>query len=371
MTASRVVVAVAGWLALAAAAPAVGAAATFTFGANLAAVAPDPSASVCSAPVPAYGVPAGSQSCMASYLGTGTDSLVAPASGTVSTIRVKVGPGTGPMRVNVIRFLFRQNPGDPAHPTSAGPFLQAYGPQFTPAANATTPVATNLAMQEDSTPAPNDGTTIQVIDALALEVAAPNVPIPLFASGPGTLTYLTYPSPTQQGLAAPSPNGIPSTLLGTGAGVLMSADLTTRAPPVITPLPPPIPPPTVAPPPVPPPPPIPRVGLPKQSFTVRNGAATIPVKCTVADCRGRLALLNTRGAATTRSVMRKATKKKTTIYGSATFAAKAGRTAPVKVKLNKSGRALLKHRKKVTVYAKVTFTSGGGATRSFKVTLKR
>jgi hypothetical protein len=362
--------------AAATAAPA--AAATYTFGANLATVAPDPTANKCSDPVPAYGVPAGNQSCMATYLGTYPDTLGAPASGTITAVRVKVGPITGPMRVNVIRFLFQQNPGDPSHPTSAGPFLEAYGPQFTPNASATTQVATSLAMQEDPTPAPSDGTTIQVIDQLALEIDAPNVPIPAFAD-PGALSYLTYPSPTSENLPAPSPNRIPGSLLGTGLGVLMSADLTTGAP-VITPLPPPIPPPAGPPPPLPvPPPPVPVVALPKQSFQVRDGAATIPVKCTVADCRGKLALLNTGGAATratTRSVIRKASskkpkKKQTTTYGTATFSAKAGKTASVKVKLNASGRALLKHHKKAKVYAKVTFSSGGGLTKSFAVTLKR
>ena len=363
MTVLRVALAVAAAAGLAA--PAAAVAATYTFGANLDATPINPAASKCSDPVPAYGVPAGSQSCMASYIGTYPDSLVAPATGTVGVVRVKVGPTTGPMRVNVIRFLFQQNPGDPAHPTSAGPFLEAYGPQFTPAANATTPVAANLPMQEDPTPTPNDGTTIQVIDALALEVQAPNVPLPAFGDA-GALSYLVYPGPTQQGLAAPSTNAIPGRLLGTGLGVLMSADLATPAAP-IAPIPPPVAPP--APPPAVAPPPTAKFSVPGQSARVKQGVATVPVLCQVVDCSGKLTLQSVAPRATTRAVTRATAKKKTITYGSAKFSAKAGKKTSVKIKLTKSGRALLKHASKATVVAKVTLTTG--ATTRTKIKLKR
>ena len=332
-------------------------AATYTFGADLEANAPKPQANVCSDAVPAYGVPPGSQSCMESFLG-----LTAPASGTVTRVRVRVGPTTGPMRVNVIRFLFKQNPGDPSHPTSAGPFLEAYGPQFTPAANATTPVTTSLAMQEDPTPPPGDPFTIQVIDVLALEVLAPNVPLPAFADSTA-LSYLTYPAPTQQGLAAPSTNAIPGTLLGTGLGVLMSADLSTTATPVV--------PPPVAPPPGAPPvgtAPAPQVTLGRPTARVKGGVATVPLVCKVLDCTGKLTLRSP-PAANRAAVRAAASASKVKTYGSAKFSVKAGKTGSVKIKLTKSGRALLKRRTEAKVTAKVTYASG--ATTSFRVTLKR
>jgi hypothetical protein len=352
-----------GSLALSVAAPA--AAQTATFGADLANIPANNAAGTnCSDPVPAYGVPAGSQSCLATYIGSGLDSLVAPFSGTVGAIRVKVGNTTGPMRVDVVRYLFQQNPGDPAHPTSSGPFLQAYGPTFTPGANATTPVATSLAMQEDPTPAPNDGTTIQVIDALALEVGAPNVPVPVFTDN-GALTYLAYPSPTQQSLAAPSYNAIPGRLLTTGFGVLMAADIGV---PAVAPPPPPVAPPA-QPPAVAPPPAIPAVNLPRTVFGVRGGAVTIPVQCLVVDCSGRLALQSAAGAGV--QAASAGSKKKAKTYGTATFTVKAGRTKSVRVKLNRSGRGLLKHHRRATVYARVTFSAGGGKPKTFKATLKR
>ncbi len=93
-------------------------AAVVPFGPDLAPLAAnaDPRASCASGtPTP---IPMGvGGSCMWSFMGIGAGaaSLVPPAPGTVTAVRVKVGPVTGRMRVNVIRFLFRQT-GDNAHP---------------------------------------------------------------------------------------------------------------------------------------------------------------------------------------------------------------------------------------------------------------
>lgn len=325
-----------------------------TFGADLSSLpANDAQAGFCSNPPPGLFYPANSPSCMWSYQGTGANTLVAPAGGVVNTVRVKVGTTTGKMRVNVIRFLFRQT-GDGAHPFSAGPFLETYGPEFTPNANAVTSVPVNLAMKEDSTPALTDLQTIQVIDALALEVEAPNVPVPLF-SAPGALSYGIYPGPTSQALTAPSPNGLPSTLT-LGLGVLMSADLTpdqgAPAPAPGTPAPT-----------LPVPAGVPAVRLPKGSVPVKGGVATLPIACQVADCSGLVTLLRGAGAA--------AAKKQPATLGSAKFTAKAGTTARVKVKLNRAGRALVKKRRSVKVKARVTFSSGGGKPATATITLKR
>lgn len=326
-----------------------------TFGADLNGLpANDAQAGFCSNPPPGLFYPANSPSCMWSYQGTGANSLVAPASGVVNTVRVKVGATTGKMRVNVIRFLFRQT-GDAAHPFSAGPFLEAYGPEFTPTANAVTSVPVNLSMKEDSTPALTDLQTIQVIDALALEVEAPNVPVPLF-SAPGALSYGVYPGPTSQSLAAPSPNGLPSTLT-LGLGVLMSADLTPDAGA-------PAPAPGAPAPTLPAPAGVPAVKLPKGNVPVKNGTATLPIACQVADCSGLVTLLRAAGAAA-------AAKKPAASLGSAKFTAKAGTTARVKVKLNRAGKALLKKHRSVKVKARVTFTSGGGKPAAATITLKR
>ncbi len=330
-----------------------GGADAITFGADLAALpANDTPNTTCAQAPPGLVYPGGSVSCMWSYLGSGSSTLVAPAPGVVNAVRVKVGATTGPMRVNVIRFLFRQT-GDAAHPFSAGPFLEAYGPQFTPTASTVTTVPVNLSMKVDPTPALTDLSTIQVIDALALEVLAPNVPIPYFAAA-GALTYPVYPGPTSQNLPAPSPNGLPS--YGTiGYGVLMSADLTPDAGapapgPGTTPT---LPAPTAR----------PTVRLPATG-TVRNGATRLPVVCQVADCSGLISLLRGAGAAT-------AAAKGLTKLGSAKFSAKAGTTKRVTVKLNRAGKRLVARSRRVKVTARVTFTAGGGAPVSVPLTLRR
>ncbi len=65
----------------------------------------------------------------------------------------------------------------------------------------------------NSTPAPTDTSTIQVI---SLEMLSPTTPIPLF-SDPGALSYEDYPGPTQAGVVAPSPGPIGMTLtIGVG-----------------------------------------------------------------------------------------------------------------------------------------------------------
>ncbi len=325
-------------------------ASAITFGADIAALpANDAPNTTCAQAPPGLFLPVGSPSCMWSFIGSGTTTLTAPARGVVTAVRVKVGATTGPMRVNVIRFLFRQT-GDAAHPFSAGPFLETYGPRFTPAANAVTTVPVNLPMKVDPTPALTDTATIQVIDALALEVQASNIPIPYFAA-PGALTYPVYPGPTAQNLPAPSPNGLPS--FGTiGYGVLMSADLTpdpgAPAPgPGTTPT-------------LPAPAPRPTVRLPATG-TVRNGATRLPVVCQVADCSGLISLLRGAGAAAA----------KATTLGSAKFSAKAGTTKRVTVKLNRAGKRLLAKSRRVKVTARVTFTAGGGAPVSVPLTLRR
>lgn len=291
-------------------------------------------------------VGAGATSCMYSYLGS-SSTLSPPASGTVTRVRVRAGEVTGPMRVNVIRFLFQQT-ADPARPTSAGPFLQVYGPQFTPTPNAVTTVPVSLPVQVTTPPVPGDLTTIQAIDALALEVLDPNTQVPVFTSS-GALTYPVVPGPSSQGLGAPSTNALRSFTV-IGFGVLMNAELEPSGSGQLAPTPPTSPgSPAVA----------PTVRLPGAAARVREGRASVPVACQGADCAGTLALLSRGGAAATTS------------YGSARFTVKAGKTARVKVTLNRRGKALMRRRASAKVTARVTFSKGGGATQRFALTLKR
>ncbi len=206
------------------------------------------------APIPGSVIPPplvapGYQSCMWTYSGYDKydlDGLASPASGRITAIRVKVGPVTGRMRVNVIRFLNQRG-------SVSGPYLEAYGPEFTPKPNSITQVPTSLRVQSDDYVFPGDP-TIRAIDQLALEVEAPDVPIPLFRDPPAANnfftgaanTYGTYPGPTEQRIEAPSYNAIPGTVqysnpnggVSSSLGVLMSADLTVGSPGGATPPPP-------------------------------------------------------------------------------------------------------------------------------------
>src|SRR5262249_2951414 len=158
------------------------------------------------------------------------------------------------------------------------PFLEAYGPEFTPAPNSITTVPVNLPMTVDPTPNPNDLSTIEATDALALEVETPTTPIPLY-SAPGALSYYSYPGPTAANVPAPSPNGIAAAT--SGYGVLMNADLSTGDPapaaPVLPTLPNGAPAPVV-------PAPVPVANLGRTTANVRRNALSLPIVCAVVDC---------------------------------------------------------------------------------------
>jgi hypothetical protein len=312
-------------------------------------------------------------------VGSASESLTAPASGTVTAVRVKMGPNTGPMQVNVVRFLFRQT-GDPAKPELACCFVEAYGPVFTPAANAITTVPTDLPVKVEPTPPPADTTTIAATDQLALSSLDPSVQVPLFATKNGendlsVLSYAWYPAPTAAaGVPAPSPNPIGGFADLTGFKVLMNADLDTGAgapaggggggaggggggggggaQPILAPA-------------------VPTIALPKVTIPVRGGAATVPIQCAVLDCTGLINLQSAQQAGLARVAKSKRKAPKLVSYGTARFSLKAGATGKVKVKLNAAGRRLVKTHSRAKVWANVHFTAGGGAPKSVRLTLKR
>ncbi|HEY4974051.1 MAG TPA: hypothetical protein VII41_10605 [Steroidobacteraceae bacterium] len=309
--------------------------------------------------------------CMWSSIVVGSiaESLTAPASGTVTTVRVRIGAETGPMQVNVVRFLFRQT-GDPAKPELACCFLEAYGPVFTPTPNAITTVATNLPVTVEATPPPNDTTTIAATDQLALASLNPGVQVPLFATkggenDPSVLSYAWYPAPSAPGVPAPSPNPLGGFADMSGFKVLMNADLDTGggAPPGPAPAPAgPTPPPA-------PPAAIPAFVLPRLTVPVRGGMATVPIQCLVLDCSGLIALQSAQQAGAASAANKQAPR--IISYGTARFSLKAGTTGKVKVKLNAAGRRLVRSHRRATVWANVRFTSGAGSAKSARVTLKR
>lgn len=266
--------------------------------------------------------------------------LAAPATGTVTAARVKVGNITGPMRINVIRTLFQQT-GNAANPNVTTPFMQAYGPTFTPQANAITTVPLNLPVRAQATPDVNDTGSVAGTDWLALEVLSPDVPVPLaLSSGAAAFFFAAFPGPTAGNVPAPSPNALPN-FGALGLQVTMSADLTTSeklgpggsaggA----------------------------SIGLGRRTAAVAGGRALLDLVCQ-GDCAGRVTLTPTGARAA-----------KTTTYGRATFSGKAGKGFRVRVKLNAKGRALLRRKRTAKVRAVIALNGVATATK-LSVTLKR
>lgn len=365
--------AVAAAFAITAGAPGIAAAATFGADLNN---APNNTTTCGQGAPPLYLYFVGSPSCMY-FSGAPGPTPYAPASGTVTAVRVRVGPVTGPMQVVVLRSLYQNNAGDPGHPYFACCFVEHYGPVFEPQANAISTVQTSLSMTEEPTPASNDFTTNAAGDFLALSVLAPNVPVPLFIDNQSGDSGF-YPAPSQQTTPAPAQNPTFASTDFFAGQVLINADLDTGggagggapaggggggAPagggggaPAGGGGPPPV---------------VPQFALPKLTIPVNGSTATLPVQCLLADCNGTLALQNARLAGAARVARSKAKKPKLISYGKVAFSLKAGATGKVSVKLNGAGRALFKHGKKTAkVWANLSFSSGGGSPKSVRVTLR-
>jgi hypothetical protein len=307
-------------------------------------------------------------SCMWFSVGGNESFYGLAASGTVTAVRVEVGPVTGPMQVVVVRGYY-ENTTTPGKPFLACCIMQQYGPTFTPQANGVTTVPTSLAMREDPTPAPDDTSTIAVNDQLALAVLSPEVPVPASLTGGGpTLKadFGWYPAPSQAGVPAPSPNVDQYNWDFSGYQILMNADFETGggAAPAAGGGPAAVPGPTAT--------LLPTINLPKLTIPVKGNTATVPIQCLVVDCTGTLNLQSAPQAGAARASSTKKPKKpKIVSYGTAKFSLKAGTTGKVKVKLNTAGRKLVKAQRKAKVWANVLFSSGGGKPKSARVTLKR
>ena len=339
-------------------------AATTTFGADL--VGPADNTATCAT---VNWFPAGGQPSCTFYSSAPGPSFYAPASGTVTTVRVKVGPQTGPMQVVVLYSLYQNNTADPGHPYFACCFVAQYGPVFTPAANAVTPVPTSLSMVEQPTPPPSDGTTNAEGDFLAISVLDANTPIPATSDNNSFFTgFAPAPTPATAPPRGPNPPPVSASTGGTTAHIAMNADLNTAAggggntPP---PTPPTIPAPTFPPPGTPGTPTgvLRPVTIGPAGGQLFGNTGSIPLTCALsATCRGTLTLGRPGAVAASRKPGRPV------VYGRATFSIRAGHTQSIRIKLNAAGRRQLGTRRslRVTAIAKI-----GTKSVTATVTLKR
>jgi hypothetical protein len=111
-------------------------------------------------------------------LGDFSEGLNVPAGrGTITAVRVRVGPTTGPMQAIVFRSL--RDPNSTAQPVCCQ--VQSLSTVFTPAPNAVTTVQVNFPVVNDRVVEP--GLLALRFDTLALSVLALGVPIPAHNTG--------------------------------------------------------------------------------------------------------------------------------------------------------------------------------------------
>lgn len=295
-------------------------------------------------------------------------SFYAPASGTVTAVRVRAGALGGQMQVIVMRSLYENRAGDPEHPYFTCCFVEAYGPVFEAKAGAVTTVTSSLPMTEQPTPPLSDVTTKAAGDLLAISVLSPNVPIPALIDEKSRDAGF-YPAPASSTQAVPGLAPLSASANPEGAEMLMNADFETRpeagtpvgvgggapAGEALNPI-------ALA------RGPSAAVAFTKVSIRVRRGVAAIPLECLALDCAGSLSLQSVRAAGAARTGKK---RLQPASYGTARFSLKAGTTGIVRVKLNAAARRTLKRRHRLVGRASVRFTSGGAAPISVPITLKK
>lgn len=206
---------VAGWAACAAAAAllaAAPAAGARSFGANLARAANN--TATCQSLIFFQRVP----SCSWTTSGGPTsvrESLLVPGSGTVTRVRIKVGPRTGPMRIAVLQSLRKENSGE-----AACCIGRRQTKVFRPRPNAITSIAVRLPVSVTF----NRKSRIYAFDSLFLTMENASTPIPanVNPSGAGNCSGGWFPAvrPGQENFTGPY--GV------CGATILLRADWTPR-----------------------------------------------------------------------------------------------------------------------------------------------
>ncbi|MGA8217384.1 MAG: hypothetical protein WB771_02370 [Solirubrobacterales bacterium] len=274
------------------------------------------------------------------------ESLTVPVTGTLTAVRVKAGPITGPMRVEVLRLLR-------AGTRSACCFSEAQTPAFTPAPNTITTVPVNIPVRSDKVPDPATG--VYTDDFLALTVLEPGVPIPMNDTGDysgatanSPLSGAWYPA-FELGDERVDQSGF------AGYQVLLQGDVSSSGQVTgggVSP-----------------------IGLASQLGFVRSKRrAVISLVCSLTTaCDGRLRLLN--GNPLTAAAAKKGKRKgrgKAKLYGKGGFSIPAGETKKVGVKLTKAGRKAIRRHKKLHLFAQIAIGSGASAQAvTDPITLKR
>ncbi|MEW6581880.1 MAG: hypothetical protein AB1416_03885 [Actinomycetota bacterium] len=295
-----------------------------------------------------FGFPTNVTSC--TYAATGrfgdfTEGFNVPAGrGTITAVRVRVGPVTGPMQVVIFRSL--RDPLSTAAPVCCK--VVGLSPVFTPAPNAVTTIQTAFAVRNDRVVEP--GLLALEFDTMALSVLAPGVPMPAHDTGvtdpllaQGALGF--FPALTVLGEERVGPAGIG------GYQVLMNAEWIPTpegtAQPAV---------PGVAP---------AAIRLVQPVVSVSGPVISLGLRCTQATpCVGVFRLQSARVG----QAGAQAQAARVTTYATSRFRIGAGRAGKVGTRLNAAGRRLAA-RRNATAWANVTM--GGRVVSSTRVTLRR
>ena len=274
-----------------------------------------------------------------------SEGLVTPGgTGTITTVRLRVGAVTGPMQLVVFNFEV-----DPANGNARCCNAAYVSQPFTPTANAITTLHTSLPVHTDTGVGQESAPPYEVADMLGLNIDEDGVPIPAVDYTGRGLPVNQLPS---DNLHWPAYVQGQTDLAGGyyGYQLDMNADWVTGTT-------------------TPPPPPVvvpPTVTFAKTAPTVKRGKTYVGLNCarSVA-CAGTLAIEN-RPLATAIDASA-SNRKKTIVYAQGAFRIPAGKHSTVSVPLKASGRAAAKAHKRLTVYIDITM---GTHKQSRKVTLR-
>jgi hypothetical protein len=282
------------------------------------------------------------------------NTLVPSGQGTVTSVRVRVGPITGPMQVVVLRAV--RSAQGPVGTTPGGAGVNAAcckevgrSGVFVPPANAVSNIAVNLPVKSDVVP--NPITLAYDFDMLGLNVLAPGVPIPAHdvgnyqdVTGPTAAIYFPAMLPGQERADSFGTLGY-QLLLQADWVPIQGAGATTGA--AIT------------------------LVVPAASVTRRF--LLLSLRCNQAtSCVGALNVQNRGAAAAVVSRLlggTKAKRRRALTIARGKIRIRAGATSRVKVKLTRKGKRIVRRRKRPKLYANVTL--GRKLVLSSPITLKK
>ncbi|MCU0308384.1 MAG: hypothetical protein MUE51_11570 [Thermoleophilia bacterium] len=283
-------------------------------------------------------------------LGDFSEGLNVPAGrGTITAVRVRVGPVTGPMQAVVFRSL--RNPLSTTPPVCCQ--VVGLSPVFTPAPNAVTTVQVAFPVVNDRVVEP--GLEALRFDTLALSVLAPGVPIPAHDTGnydpstaQGGLGF--YPALTRIGEERVGPAGLGGyQLLVSGEWVpapegTQGVDPALGGPGGVSPA---------------------AVRLVQPAVSVAGPVATLGLTCgPAAPCVGLVRLQSAPGARQGAQVA----GARVVTYATGRFRIAPGATGRVRSRLSSAGRSLVRRTPRARVWANVTM--GGRLVSSTRVRLR-